>query len=161
MKTLMMLCMTLTTLTTYAVMAGPATGATSQPADGVIRRGVPLSKKEALSVSKVISQAQKHAGNYVKVLGAVKSVCKKKGCWFVLQGSGDGSKFVRVTMKHSFFVPTDCEGKAVTVEGTFRSVPLPEAARKHLAEDGGEDPNTVKGSAVELTMVASGVSIES
>ena len=60
-------------------------GPTSQPADGIIRRGLPLSKKAPLSVAKVIAEAKKHAGNYVKVTGAVKSVCKKKGCWFVIK----------------------------------------------------------------------------
>jgi len=130
-------------------------------ATGKTHYGNPFEKTEAIAVDTLLSDSKKYTNNELLVTGRINKVCKKKGCWFVLQGSGDGSDFIRVTMKHSFFVPTDCEGKAVTVEGTFRSVPLPEAARKHLAEDGGEDPSKVKGSAVELTMVATGVSIES
>ena len=113
-----------------------------------------------IPVDKLIASSNFFTNTDVLVAGRINKVCKKKGCWFVLQGAGDGTNFVRVTMKHSFFVPTDCEGKTVEVEGTFRSVPLPEAARKHLAEDGGEDPSKVKGSAVELTLVATGVSIQ-
>jgi len=130
-------------------------------ATGKTHYGKPFVKTDSVPVDTLIADSQKYTNNDLLVTGRINKVCKKKGCWFVLQGTGDGSNFVRVTMKHSFFVPTDCEGKAVTVEGTFRSVPLPEAARKHLAEDGGEDPSKVTGSAVELTMVASGVSIES
>jgi len=113
-----------------------------------------------IPVDKLIASSGDFTNTDVLVAGRINKVCKKKGCWFVLQGVGDGTDFVRVTMKHSFFVPTDCEGKSVEVEGKFRSVSLPEAARKHLAEDGGEDPSKVKGSAVELTLVATGVSIQ-
>ena len=151
--------------TSNAPAESPGCGAlpTAKPlaATGKTHYGNAFVKTEAIAVDTLIADSKKYTNNQLLVTGRINKVCKKKGCWFVLQGSGDGSDFIRVTMKHSFFVPTDCEGKAVTVEGTFRSVPLPEAARKHLAEDGGEDPSKVKGSAVELTMVATGVSIES
>ena len=46
---------------------------------------------------------------------------------------------------------------AVEFAGVFDA--NPEAARKHLAEDGKEDPTKVQGSAVELTLVATAIDI--
>ena len=78
-----------------------------------------------------------------------------------LQPADGGDQYVRVTMKdYGFFVPVDCDGKTATVEGTFKSVERPEAQRKHLAEDGGDDPTKVKGAALELTLVATAIDIE-
>jgi len=135
MKILMMLCMAVATLATTNATAEPAKGASSQPADGIIRRGVPLSKKAAISVSKVIAQAQKHAGNYVKVTGAVKTVCKKKGCWFVIEDT-QSKEQVRITsLGYKFFVPKDCEGYKATVEGQFEVKTMSVAEGQHLEDD--------------------------
>ena len=115
----------------------------------------------ATPLDDIIAKADEFNGKTVKVAANVTKVCKKKGCWFVLEGNkGDGS-FVRVTMKgYSFFVPLDADGKKAVVEGVFRKVDVPEAARKHLAEDGKEDPTKIQGSTMELTLVANGVDLE-
>ena len=116
---------------------------------------------ETQAIDSVISKADELSGQNVRVQATISKVCLRKGCWFVLQGTENSERYVRVTMRdYSFFVPTDCSGKEAVVEGVFRAVELPEAARQHLAEDGGEDPNSVQGSAVELTLIATAVDIK-
>ena len=83
MKQLARIFIALITLSTLPAMA--ETTAASQPADGIIRRGLPLSKKTALSVSEAINKEDQIKDGYVKVHGTIKSVCKKKGCWFVIK----------------------------------------------------------------------------
>lgn len=47
--------------------------------------------------------------------GNVTKVCKKEGCWVRLNdGSGDG---LFVTTDEKFFLPKDCEGKTLLVNG--------------------------------------------
>lgn len=109
--------------------------AASQPADGIVRRGLPLSPKAPLSVAKVIAEAQKHAGSYVKVTGSVKSVCKKKGCWFVIQDPKSKEQIRITSLGYKFFVPKDCEGQTATVEGQFEVKTMSVAEGQHLEDD--------------------------
>lgn len=116
---------------------------------------------EPVAVSAIIEKAADFSGKNIKVSARIAKVCRKKGCWMTLQPEAGGDQYVRVTMKdYGFFVPVDCDGKTATVEGTFKSVELPEAQRKHLAEDGGDDPNAIKGKAMELSLVATAIDIE-
>jgi hypothetical protein len=114
-----------------------------------------------VSLSKIFSDPAQYNGKKVTVSGLITKVCKKKGCWFVMQTGPNQEQFMRVTMhNYGFFVPKDCDGKQAVVQGVFRSIEVPESARKHLAEDGKEDPSKIKGSAVEQTMIATGVNIK-
>ena len=115
----------------------------------------------AIKVDSVMATPADFAGKNIKVTARIAKVCKKKGCWMTLQPEDAGDEYVRVTMKdYGFFVPVDCDGKTATVEGLLKSVERTEALRKHLAEDGGDDPSKVKGAAVELSMVATAIDIE-
>ncbi|MEC8022386.1 MAG: DUF4920 domain-containing protein [Myxococcota bacterium] len=115
----------------------------------------------AIKVDSVMATPADFAGKNIKVTARIAKVCKKKGCWMTLQPEDAGDEYVRVTMKdYGFFVPVDCDGKTATVEGLLKSVERPEALRKHLAEDGGDDPSKIKGAAVELSMVATAIDIE-
>ena len=107
-----------------------------------------------------MNKAKDFAGKQVKVSACVTKVCKKKGCWFVMAGNQGDGRYVRVKMKdYGFFVPLDCDGKNAVVEGTFNVKEVSESYRKHLAEDGNEDPNKVKGSKLELTLMATAIDI--
>jgi hypothetical protein len=129
--------------------------------DGATHYGKPFKMTDTTKLDDVLASADKFNGKDIRVTARISKVCKKKGCWFVLAGDAPDGKFVRVTTNHGFFVPVDCDGKTVVVEGTFRKVELRESTRKHLAEDGNEDPNKVKGGGVELTLIASGAQIKS
>lgn len=88
--------------------------------------------------------------------GTVESVCKKKGCWMVLR---DGRAPVRVTFKdYGFFVPTDCEGRSVMLEGVFTVKTVPEVEARHYLEDAGRHEDALKlfGDQKELSIIATG-----
>jgi hypothetical protein len=133
MKKFALLMFAITTLGTLTAVAGP--GAASQPTDGIIRRGLPLSKKAALSVSEAIKNEDQIKDGYVKVHGTIKSVCKKKGCWFVIRDTKSQQKIRITSLGYKFFVPKDCEGYSATVEGQFESKTMSVAEGQHMADD--------------------------
>ena len=123
--------------------------------------GAPFTVATSEPLAAVLDKADTHVDKTVKVRGEVASVCKKKGCWFVIKTDEDKSRTVRITMKdYGFFVPKDCDGKVAEVEGVLTKKVVKEAVRKHLAEDGGEDPSKVVGDSEELQLVATGVGIQ-
>jgi len=133
--------------------AKPTTGTTTH-------HGGTFTVKDTVPLSQVMDKAKEFAGKVIKVSARVTKVCKKKGCWFVMAGNEGDGRYVRVKMKdYGFFVPLDCDGKNAVVEGTFNVKEVSEAEGKHLAKDGNEDPNKVKGSKLELTLMATAVDI--
>jgi len=142
----------------------PADGGTAKPVDAGTTKhfGAAFTMQEdASKLGDIIAKADELNGKKVKVAARISKVCKKKGCWFVLADDKGDGQYVRVTMhNYSFFVPKDCDGKNAVVEGVFKKKDLPESARKHLAEDGGDDPKKVKGKKMELTLVASAIDID-
>ena len=132
MKKFALIIFTFTALSGVSVWADQAA---SQPADGVIRRGLPLSKKTSFSVADAIKNEEKLKDGYVKVHGTIKSVCKKKGCWFVIKDQ-KSSEVIRITsLGYKFFVPKDCEGYQATVEGQFESKTMSVAEGQHIEDD--------------------------
>lgn len=112
---------------------------------------------KAISLDDAVAAVPAGKSKDVVVKGRITKVCRKKGCWFVLQGK-DASHTVRITMKdYGFFVPTDCDGRDATVAGTLEVKTITEKMRKHLAEDEGKDPAAVKGDIQEYGLVATGV----
>ncbi len=110
-------------------------------------------------VTDVLANANTYHKKTVRVRGKIAQVCKTKGCWFTVSPADGQGGTIRVSTNHKFFVPVDCDGKEVEVEGSFVNVPLTEGARKHLAEDGGDDPAKVSGPATEPTIIATGAKI--
>ena len=94
----------------------------------------------------------------VEVEGTVKKLCKKKGCWMVLESGGEQ---VRVTFKdYSFFVPAKLTGQKVQAQGNVKVKVLSVAHQKHLLEDGGasqKEINAITKDKLELSFVASWV----
>jgi hypothetical protein len=133
MKKFALLMFAFTTLCSLNTLA--ETRAASQPADGIIRRGLPLSKKAALSVADAIKNEESIKDGYVKVHGTIKSVCKKKGCWFVIKDMKSQQKIRITSLGYKFFVPKDCEGYQATVEGQFESKTMSVAEGQHIADD--------------------------
>jgi hypothetical protein len=80
---------------------------------------------------------------HVKITGVVEEVCQAKGCWITLP-KGDGTS-MRVKFKdYGFFLPKDCAGKTVILEGKafFRNVSVEEL--KHYAEDAGKSKEEIE-----------------
>ena len=111
-----------------------------------------------IDVSAAMNDSTLH-GKSVIVEGEVFDVCRKKGCWLVVT---DGTSQMRVTFKdYGFFVPTDCDGKTVRLQGTVSVEEVPEDLAKHYAEESkSEDPEAISGPQKVITMVAVGVEME-
>jgi hypothetical protein len=125
------------------------------PATGEGHFGSPFTLADAKPLAEAISAAAGEAP--VLVTGEVEAVCQKKGCWMVVK---DGTQSARILMKdHAFAVPMDCRGKSVTVEGTLASRTFTEEQVKHLAKDGGKNPDEVSGERTEHVLTATGISI--
>ena len=94
----------------------------------------------------------------VVIKTVIAQVCQKKGCFFMAQ---DGDASARITFKdYSFFIPTDSQGKEVTILGKMSRKEISEADAKHYAEDTGKDPDSVKGPQMEYSIVATSVIIQ-
>ncbi len=154
-------CFTLLTIgLTLTVGVGAASAQDSQPAvskgSNTFGAGV-ANAGEAVALDDAIAKLKDGKTVDVVVKGNVTKVCRKKGCWFVLQGD-DKSRSVRITMKdYGFFVPTDCNGRKATVAGQLEVKTISEKMRKHLAEDEGKDGSAIKGDIQEFGLVATGV----
>ena len=89
----------------------------------------------------------------VVVRTTIMEVCEKKGCFFIAQ---EGDNAVRITFKdYGFFIPTDSEGKEVTIIGELTKKTLSEEQAKHYAEDAGKNSESIKGEQEEYSIVAS------
>ena len=111
---------------------------------------------ESLTPS-TLSEIIESEGESKKVIlkASVAEVCSKKGCFFIAE---DGEYQARITFKdYGFFIPTDSKGKEVIFVGDFSVKTLSEDKAKHYAEDAGKDPEAVKGSQKEYSVVATSV----
>lgn len=96
-----------------------------------------------------------------KVVGTVQSVCKKKGCWVKLNEPDSGMEDVFVKFKdYGFFLPLDCEGAKVVMQGKAFKEITPIDELRHYAEDNGDTPEQIAmitEPKVEYKFLASGV----
>ncbi|RMG11426.1 MAG: DUF4920 domain-containing protein [Deltaproteobacteria bacterium] len=123
---------------------------------------VTIPPEQAVTLAAIAADPEAFAGKTVRIDGKVEKVCAKKGCWLAL-ADGSGAEPVRVTMKdYGFFVPTDCVGKAVTVQGKVELREVSVEEQVHFAKDEGRevDPATLK-PVKKVSIVASGVELRS
>lgn len=112
-------------------------------------------ESKSISLSDLVELENIEEEVYLKT--SIKSVCKKKGCFFI---ATDGDLSARVTFKdYSFFIPTNSAGKDVIVRGMFNIKELTEDQAKHYAEDAGEDASEIKGSQKEYSLIATSIKI--
>ena len=95
------------------------------------------------------------------VEGMVESVCQKKGCWVNIASQDTTKETMFVKFKdYGFFLPMDCAGDKVVMEGTvYREVTSVDELR-HYAEDEGKSPEEIAAitePVEELKFMASGV----
>lgn len=119
-------------------------------------------KPFTLTETKDLSAVAKDMGDdpaVVRVRGKVDKVCKKKGCWMTIR---DGDVEARiVTYEGGFFFPTDAaKGREAVVEGRLEPKIVTKKFARHLAQDGGEDPEKVDGPQRELHLFASAAALD-
>lgn len=131
-------------------------------ADGVVRRGTPLTPDlEATPVSVAVGKAKELDGKKVKLTGKVESVCQPMGCWFVVQGDKPEDKVRISTKAHNIFVPKSSVGNAAVVEGTISIKTLSKETAQHYEDERelkpGETRKTFTGDVTELSIDVAGL----
>ena len=126
---------------------------------GIIKRGEKIGKSPKVAMADVMKTPEKFFDKTVALEGTVAEVCQKKGCWMeVLPGSDSTS--VRVTFKdYGFFVPKDCHGMAVLIEGKFEKKVLSKDDADHMEAEGANIVRNADGTATEIGFVATGVEL--
>ena len=100
-------------------------------ADGAISLAA-LSQKMATSSDKLDT----------KVRGKIDAVCQAKGCWMNLVNDEGDVIFVKFK-DYGFFMPLDCAGKEVIMDGyAFKETTSVDELR-HYAEDNGDTPEQI------------------
>ena len=96
-----------------------------------------------------------------KVVGKVDAVCQAKGCWMDFVSDDPAMPTMKVKFKdYAFFMPKDCAGKRVVVDGYAYTQTTSVEELQHLAGDAGKpqsEIDAIKEPKKELRFMASGV----
>jgi hypothetical protein len=139
----------------------PASGEHCQPvapsatveADGAELFGAAFEASlPAVSLSELIADPARYAGQKVETTGTVSRVCLKAGCWMELRDQAGGT--VRAPMAgHAFALPQRVVDRSAQVQGTVQVRPLGQAQRAHLRAEGAQATES------SLSLVASSVRV--
>lgn len=125
--------------------------------------GEKITLDNAMEFDNFVAKMETQDSMNVKVTGIVESVCKKKGCWANIKSEETGKELFVKFKDYGFFLPLDCEGQKVTLEGVaFREV-TPVDELRHYAEDEGaseEEIAAITEPKEELKFLASGAALE-
>lgn len=147
------------TISLFFVACDNAPKPTETSADGNEFYGAKITTVDALTFNQLLTKMDQLDSLETKVTGTVESVCKKKGCWVNIV-SDDGREMFVKFKDYGFFLPLDCEGRKVVMEGkAFREVTSVDELQ-HLAEDGNaskEEIAAITEPKEELKFMASGV----
>lgn len=80
----------------------------------------------------LLKSADENNDKVILVKGTVAEVCQSMGCWMVMS---DGSKSVRATTSHGFFLPKDIAGKEAVIYGKFKITEISEEDARHYNEE--------------------------
>jgi hypothetical protein len=103
--------------------------------------GTLVTADKAVSYDRILDKMGNKDSMSMKVVGKVKEVCQKKGCWMTLVSDKPGYPETRVTFKdYAFFMPKDLSGKRVVVDGFARVETTSVEMLRHFAEDAKKSP---------------------
>lgn len=124
--------------------------------------GAIVEEMEIMSISQMYDELASKGEFEGKVIGQIKEVCSKKGCWMTLELPNGES--MRVTFKdYGFFVPLTSQGYPVIIEGSATKTETDVATLKHYAEDAGktkEEIDAITAPKLEYAFEAVGVIIK-
>ena len=121
--------------------------------------GKEISPDGAIDASEIISKLENADSIQIKLKSTVSAVCKKKGCWMTIPLKEDMDMRVRFK-DYEYFVPKNCEGKNVIIEGWAYKTITPIEELKHYALDSGasiEEIDAITEPEVGYTFMADGV----
>ncbi len=114
----------------------------AQPKGKVSSYGEKITADNAIEVGKLMSMLQSRDSLHTKIVGTVESVCQKKGCWLTMDAGGGESIMVRF-YDYGFFVPKDCAGKKVVLEGSAFKTETSVEELRHYADDAGKSKEEI------------------
>lgn len=80
----------------------------------------------------------------VQVEGVVESVCQTKGCWTNIADAKNLDETIFVKFKdYGFFLPLDCQGQELVLEGKAYIEETPVDELRHYAEDEGKSEEEI------------------
>ncbi|SNS20314.1 protein of unknown function [Belliella buryatensis] len=104
--------------------------------------GAQVDEVEILTLSQMYESLLAEGEFEGKVVGEIKEVCTKKGCWMTLDLPN--GETMRVTFKdYGFFVPLNSQGYPVIIEGVATRSVTDVATLKHYAEDAGKSQEEI------------------
>lgn len=122
--------------------------------------GEKISAENSLAFDQLMVKMEQSDSIATKVTGTVESVCKKKGCWVNLKSDKSDKELFVKFKDYGFFLPLDCEGREVVMEGMAFKEVTPVDELRHYAEDEGaseEEIAAITEPKEELKFLASGV----
>lgn len=133
--------------------------ATASAESGLMTFGETITAADAISLGDLTTKFAEKDTVFTKLAGKVESVCKKKGCWMNLTDDTGNEIFVKFK-DYGFFMPLDCEGQELVMNGfAVKSVTSVDELR-HYAEDEGkseEEIAAITEPKEEITFMADGV----
>lgn len=105
--------------------------------------GEEINDSGVVSLTQLVNELQVNEEFEGKVVGEIKEVCAKKGCWMTLDLPNGQS--MRVTFKdYGFFVPLNSQGYPVVLEGVASKKVTDVATLRHYAEDEGKSKEEIE-----------------
>ena len=114
--------------------------------------GAPMPDGEALDIAAAASGATARTGEPALYRGRITEVCRKQGCWVVLESDGHSARVM--AKDHGFSVPEDASGEAIAY-GVLEVEPVSPEHVRHLVEDDGASAPAAQ----ELRIVATSIRI--
>ena len=114
--------------------------------------GEPMPESEPVSIAVAAADPAAYAGKPMRFSGRITEVCKKMGCWVVLEADGHSARVM--AKDHAFSVPTDSSGEA-HAWGVLEDEPISDEHARHLVEDDGAAAPAAR----ELRIVATGIEV--
>lgn len=103
--------------------------------------GDTITADNSVEAAELTAKLAGHDSLNVKLHAKVNEVCQKKGCWMTIPV---GDKSMRVRFKdYGFFMPKDCSGKEVIIEGKAFYDTTTVEMLKHYAHDGGKSEDEI------------------
>lgn len=104
--------------------------------------GDTISAEGAVAASTLATLLKGKDSLNVKVKGTVIAVCQRKGCWMKLDAS-EGKELMVRFKNYNFFVPKDCTGKQIVMDGFVKYDTTSVEQLRHYAEDNGKSKEEI------------------
>jgi hypothetical protein len=120
-----------------------------------------ITTEGATDIGTVVANLSDYQHRTVKISGTVGESCQATGCWMTLVVEDGDDVMVRFE-DYAFFVPKDCAGREVVLDGTVSREERSIDELRHYAEDAGrsaEEIAAITEPEMAISIEASGVLI--